>query len=484
MRGRAVQCYSSIEGFVALNTILSQCLSGSSRSNPLSDFSKPLFSQVITELPGAPVEDLPRPAPRVTISPRPPGRKQTYLWVGCVVAAVIGIGIWAVIEKQRTSALASSAGGLRTAVVERRDFVRVLRLTGTVQAIQSYTIAAPRLAGQQIGQLTVTKLTPSGTKVKQGDLLVEFDRQDQIKNSLDRKAEYLGLIEVIQRKRADQSTALARDETGLKTAEDALETAKLEVRKNEVISRIDAEKNQQNLEQAEAILKQLRETFDLKRRAAEADLKTLEIQRDRSRATMLYADSNAERMAIHSPLDGLAVLNSIWMNGQMREVQEGDQVRPGVPFMQVVNPDTMEVRARANQADVPLLRPGQPVQMRLDAYPEMVLTGTLDRIAAIGQTSELSDKVHYFGVELSVHGSDPRLMPDLSAAVDVELERRPNSLVLPLDAVIAEKDQSYVRVKNGLGFEKRAVKVGPTSDVDVVVESGVEVGAVVLRGAV
>ena len=63
----------------------------------------------------------------------------------------------------------------------------------------------------------------------------------------------------------------------------------------------------------------------------------------------------------------------------MREVQEGDQVRPGVPFMQVVNPDTMEVRARANQADIPFLRTGQPVQLRLDAYADLVFTGTLDQ---------------------------------------------------------------------------------------------------------
>lgn len=344
-------------------------------------------------------------------------------------------------------------------------------------------IAAPRLSGQQIGQLTVTKLTPSGTKVKKGDLLVEFDRQDQITNSMDRKAEYLAFVDQIDKKRADQSAALAKDETDLKTAEDALETAKLEMRKNEVISRIDAEKNKEIQEEAEAALKQLRATFDLKRKAAAADLKILEIQRDRSHATMLYADSNAERMAIHSPMDGLAVLNSIWMNGQMREVQEGDQVRPGVPFMQVVNPDTMEARARANQADVGSLRAGAPVELRLDAYPDLLFTGQVDRIAAIGQASEMSDKVHYFPVEISVRGGDPRLMPDLSAAIDAEVERAPNSLVIPRDALITEKDQTYVRVKSGIGFEKRAVKIGPMSNVEAVVESGVEAGAVVLRGS-
>ena len=254
------------------------------------------------------------------------------------------------------------------------------------------------------------------------------------------------------------------------------------MRKNEVSSRIDAEKNKENLQQAQATLKQLRETFDLKRRAAAADLKDMEIQRDRSHEAMLYADTNAEKMAIHAELDGLVVLNTIWMNGQMREVQEGDQIRPGMPFLQVVNPDTMEVRAPVNQADVPYLRLGQPITMRMDAYPEMVLSGTLDQIGAIGETSELSETVHTFAVIFAVRGSDVILMPDLSAAVDVELERRPTSLVVPLDAVIVVKDQTYVRVKSGSSYEKRPVKTGPINDVEAVIESGVDAGVVVLRG--
>lgn len=463
------------------------------RSNTLSELANPLFKQVISEAPGAPAEGLPPASPELPTLPRPPvspkrlrPKRRFPRWVvGLTAVAVLAAGaaIWRTTQTQRAEATAALGAGSRTAVVERRDFVRTLRLTGTIQALQSYTIGAPRLSGQQIGQLTVTKLTPSGTKVKKGDLLVEFDRQDQIKNSMDRKADYLNFVDQIQKKRADQAAALAKDETDLKQAEDALETAKLEMRKNEVISRIDAEKNQENLEEAEATLKQLHETFELKRRAAEADLKSLEIQRDRSHATMVYADRNSEKMAIHSPLDGLAVLNSTWMNGQMRDVQEGDQVRPGVPFMQVVNPDTMEARARANQADVQFLRVGAPIEMHLDAYPDLVFTGKMERIAAIGQTSEMSDKVHYFSVEISVRGGDPRLMPDLSAAIDVEIERKTDSLVIPRDAVIMEKDQSYVRVKSGIGFDKRAVRLGPRSDVEAVVESGVEAGAIVLRGS-
>jgi multidrug efflux pump subunit AcrA (membrane-fusion protein) len=448
----------------------------------LPDLLKPHFNQVTTDIPRVSVEVTPplEPPAESPLRARPPRRKLWWLALPAVI--VVALAIWAILARTRTGTEALPDMGLRTAKVERRDFVHTLRVTGTVEAVQSYTIAAPRLAGQQIGQLVVTKLVPSGTKVKKGDLLVEFDRQDQIKNSMDKKAEYLSFLDQIKKKQADQDAARAKDDTDLKQAEDALETANLEMRKNEVVSHIDAEKNKENLEQAQATLKQLRETYDLKRQAAAADLKILEIQRDRSRDAMLFADSNAEKLSIHSPLDGLVVLNNIWKGSQMGEVEEGDQVRPGVPFLQVVNPDTMQVRAPVNQADMPYMRLGQPVEVRLDAYPEMVLKGNLDQIAAIGGTSGMSEKVHTFAILFSIRGADPKLMPDLSAAIDVELERLPNSLVVPRDAVFTEKDQTYVRVKNGSGSEKRAVKTGAMNDVEAVIESGVEAGAVVLRG--
>ena len=167
-------------------------------------------------------------------------------------------------------------------------------------------------------------------------------------------------------------------------------------------------------------LQQLRETFDLKRKAAIAAIHILEIQRDRTRQTMLHAQRNAELMQVRSPIDGVVVLNTIWKQGKMGEVQEGDQVRPGVPFMQVVDPSKMEVLVQVNQEDFLSLKIGQPATVRLDAYPEMVFAGKLEQISPIARNGSFSAKVRTFTAVFSIAGNDPRLMPDLSAAVDVD----------------------------------------------------------------
>jgi len=319
--------------------------------------------------------------------------------------------------------------------------------------------------------------------VKPGDLLVEFDRQSQIKNFLDKQAEFRDLVDQIARKQAEGDAARAKDVTELKQAENALKKAELEVQRNEVISRIDAEKNLEALEQAKANLKQLQETFGLKRSAAKADLRIVEIQRDRAREAMLHAQHNEELMSIYSPMAGVVVLNTIWKEGKWGEVQEGDEVRPGVPFMQVVNPSAMQVRVSVNQADFLGLGVGQSAEVRLDAYPEMVFPAKLEQLAPIGNNGQFSDKVRTFSALFSIQGSDPKLMPDLSAAVDVEIERRANVLLVPRETVITENGRHYIRVKRGLGFEKRLVTIGPRDDLKAVVESGLQAGEVIQRNA-
>jgi len=169
-------------------------------------------------------------------------------------------------------------------------------------------------------------------------------------------------------------------------------------------------------------------------------------------------------------------------NEGYKSLQEGDQVEAGVPCMQVVDPDAMQVRAKVNQVDVAYLHTGQSVKVRLDAYPELEFSGRLDHMAAIGATSGLSERVHTFATLFSIQGNHPKLLPDLSAAVDVELERIPNVLVVPRDAIFIEGGQPHVHVKSGLGYDTRPVKTGRSDEVSVVLESGVEAGAAVLRG--
>lgn len=368
-----------------------------------------------------------------------------------------------------------------TVTVQRGQFRHVIRLHGTVEAVQSYGVMAPRLAGGPMSTMIITKVVRNGTRVRKGDILVEFDRQNQMKNVLDRQAEYDNLVAQIKRKEADQATARAVDETELKGAEVDLQSALVDMRKNEVITSIQAEINKQNLAEAQARLKQLKDTLALKREAAAAELRILEIQRDRAKNAAEYAQGNIEKMTIQSPLDGLVVLSPVNKGSRMVDPSEGDEVRPGGGIMQVVNPAAMQVRARVNQVDIANVRTGQETDVRLDAYPDLLFQGKIDRISAVAAAGSYSKQVRYFVAVISIQGSDPKLMPDLTAAVDVKLETLENVLLVPREAIAMEKDQAFVEVIMDGRTEYRTVKTGPMNECETVIESGLQEGTVVAR---
>jgi HlyD family secretion protein len=369
--------------------------------------------------------------------------------------------------------------------VERCAFVKTLRMTGLVESSNFHNVAAPRLVGATgpgSNTLIITKLMPSGTHVEPGQLLVEFDRQNQLKAAIDKRSEHRDLEEQIRKKRGEQEQARAKDETELSVAANAVENAHLEMKKNAYLGRIDQEKNEQRLEEAQAKQKQLLATFDLKRVAAQADLRILEIQRDRAYKAMKSAEDNATRMVVTSPIAGIVVLRMVWRPGQQVEIQEGEEARPGMPIMQVVDPGSMLVRVKVNQADVHLLKAGQPARISLDAYPELEFQGRVEQVAPVGTTSMLTPRVRNFVATVSIQGSHPKLMPDLSAAVDVELERKDNVIVVPRDAVVRDKDAFMVRVLDDDGDARsRTVTLGAINDYEVIVASGLEPGVTVQR---
>ena len=419
--------------------------------------------------------------------------RKSYL----LLALVLGVSVGALaIVRGVQDPQDETRQGTGSLKVARGTFVKTLRMTGLVESTHFHNVAAPRLVGVTgpgSNTLIITKLMPSGSQVVAGQLLVEFDRQNQLKAAIDKRSDHRDLEEQIRKKRAEQEQARAKDETELAVAANAAENAQLEMKKNAYLGRIDQEKNELRVEETQAKQKQLKATFDLKRRAAQAELRILEIQRDRAFKAMKSAEDNATRMVVKSPIPGMAVLRMVWRpaGGQV-EIQEGEEARPGMPIMQVVDPAAMQVRVKVNQADVHVLQIGQPARITLDAYPELQFYGRVEQVTPVGTTSMLTTRVRNFVAIVSVQGSHPKLLPDLSAAVDIELERTNNVIVVPRDAIVlarrssqseggGEKEAFTVRVLDGDRARPRTVTLGAMNDYEVIIASGLEPGMMVQR---
>jgi HlyD family secretion protein len=293
-----------------------------------------------------------------------------------------------------------------------------LRLHGLVEAVEFFGVVAP--SGRN-GQLTIVRIAPKGTMVKKGDLVIEFDRQVPLREAIDKQAEWKQLEEDIRKKRAEITLQDAVDDTARKTAENDLALARLEITKNDVLPRIDAEKNTLNLQAAEAKLPGLRNSIALKREAAAAELSILELKRDRAARVRDRAMATAEALLVVAPIDGLVVPRTIWKQGGggPGEPEEGDEVWPGIAVLDVVSPRAMRVKVKVNQVDVHRLVVGSPARITLDAYPDRSYPGRLAQVSPIAARGAFSPKVRTFTAIFDIDGEHGQIAPDLSAAVDV-----------------------------------------------------------------
>jgi multidrug resistance efflux pump len=278
-------------------------------------------------------------------------------------------------------------------------------------------VTVPRLSGQMTPMI-ITTLAKPGTRVTQGDVIVAFDPQEQQRLAFDKRAELVDLESQIEKKRAEHAAAEAKERTSLVAAENDVARARLAVATNDLIAKVAAEKNTLTLEQNLAKLKQLQTTFTLKREAAVADVRILEIKRDRAEMALKYAEQNTSKMAVPAPFEGLVVVRRTWRPQGQVEFIEGDEVRPGQPVIDIVDTSTMQVRARINQADADLVRAGHPAVVRLDGFPELSFKGRVEQVTPLA-VSGMSSSVRAFVAIVSIQGKHPQLLPDLTASVEI-----------------------------------------------------------------
>ena len=311
-----------------------------------------------------------------------------------------------------------AASALGAIVAAQSPPAAPLRLHGLVEAADSFSVISPTGSS---GMLTIVGLAPKGTLVKKGDVVLEFDRQVPLREAIDKQAEWKQLEEDIRKKQAEIALQDAVDDTSLKTAENDLALAKLETTKNDVLPRIDAEKNTLNLQAAEARLPALRTSIALKQKAAAAELEILTVKRDRAARVRDRAMATAEALLVRTPIDGLVVPRTIWKQGGSGpgEAEEGDEIWSGVAIVDVVNPAVMRVKVKVNQVDVHRLRVGMPARITLDAYPERSYTGRLRQVAPSASRGAFSAKIRTFTAIFDVDARHSELAPDLSAAVDL-----------------------------------------------------------------
>lgn len=290
-----------------------------------------------------------------------------------------------------------------------------VRLTGTIQAVHVFTVQVPQIRGKG-GQVTLTKIIANGVMVKTGDVLAEFDRTQELDDARDAKAKFDDLSHQVEQRQAQNRADAAKRASDLQAAEADLAKAELELRKGPLLSEIDRLKNEVKAEAAREHVASLKKSSAFHDQADAAAVRILELQRDRQKVAWDRALSNAEKLQVHAPLDGMVALANVWRNSSMGKAQEGDQLWTGQPLIRLFDPREMEVRAQVGEPDDAALVPGCRATVVLDAYPDLTFEAHMLSASPVAASAP-ENPIKTFSARFRLDRSDPHLLPDLSAAV-------------------------------------------------------------------
>src|SRR5580704_14743283 len=154
---------------------------------------------------------------------------------------------------QQATVIASDAD-IPTATVKEVDLQLKVFTKGALHTEQSRVVSAPPIAG---GTLQIVQLAAPGTKVRTGDVVLEFDPSQQEYNLAQNRSDLQQADQEIVKAKADAAVQTAEDQTALLKAKYAVRKAELEVSKNEILSPIDGQKNILALDEAKRALTQL-----------------------------------------------------------------------------------------------------------------------------------------------------------------------------------------------------------------------------------
>lgn len=387
-------------------------------------------------------------------------RAITWAVVTVVLCAVAGV-----VAAVRKAAPASVASDIPTGIVKRGDLDMKVFVTGELRASHSEMLTAPPIGG---GALQLTHLVHTGTAVKKGDLVMEFDPSEQHYKLDQSRSELLQAEQEITKAKADAEVTAAQDKVALLKARYDVRQAELDVQKNELVSSIDAQKNLLTLEGAKRVLAELEQ--DVKSRSAsnQASIELAQEKRNKAKLAMDQAQDNIKKMRVMAPMDGLVALEKneaaaggfFFTGMQLPEFHEGDQVEPGRTVGQVIDPTGLELFGKVSEIERDSVKEGQSVDFHLDAMPATTFHGTVKTVG--GNNARMfweGGNDARFEVTITITSIDSRMRPGLTAKLYINGNPRKNVLYVPKQALFLKDTKRIVYVRNGSNFDPREVKI-------------------------
>ncbi|MCC6546715.1 HlyD family efflux transporter periplasmic adaptor subunit [Candidatus Sumerlaeota bacterium] len=421
------------------------------------------------------------------------------LVVGLLLVAGIGAAIFV---------FATMGGGgngdnrnIPTLPVSVGTFEKTVNSIGELRASKSTTVSAP-YEGQ------VVKLVEEGTAVKQGDPIVWLSTtsiEDNLKEEepvlalaqkdLETAKEQYRLQELqneYSMKSEEAKVELA--EQKLKDAEQKFETEKILVeRKISARSELDAAQLSLlqagvSLRSARIDLQKQRENLASNMRVKQTGIDKAQLAVEKSQRRIDEFKQDIEDGTLRAPANGEVSFLKVWKNGTVAKIAEGDNVWDRLSLLEIPDRSQMIAVVPVNELDIALVEQGQPVSIYLDAVPDRVFTGVVNRKSIVpidnsqmsrrGPSTTQSQGPREFEVNVLLNEHEPFFFQGMTASVKIQVAKQDNALQVPLESLSLKGEEVGV-YRSGVISDFVPVKVRNVNESTAVVEGALKAGDVV-----
>ncbi len=409
--------------------------------------------------------------------------KRKLLRFSLMVSVVVLLGLGIVYAVQQLRPVAKT---IPTTRVQKGTLEVDVHTNGELHTPHSAMLVAPSVNGT----LQIVHMAKTGSAVKTGDVVIEFDPSEQEYNLEQSRSQLAEAEQQITKARADAEVKKAEDKVALLKAKFDVRRAELEVGRNELVSDIDAKKNLLTLEQAKRHLEQLQQDINSRAASSSASLALLIEKSRTAELGMKQAQQSIDNMKLKSPIEGLVSVKDNqdalggWVSPGMTlpEYHEGDVVYSGRFLAEVLDVKQMEVVAKVYESDRPNLTEGQTAEIHIDAEPQSVYPAKVKSIAGMASRGDWGPStIQRFDVAFDLLNHAAPVRPGVSADIVVRGTQLKDQLYLPSQCLFEKDGKPVVYVKRGDRFEATEPKIKLRTENRVVLENlpeGTEVALV------
>jgi len=196
---------------------------------------------------------------------------------------------------------------------------------------------------------------------------------------------------------------------------------------------------------------------------AEAGYETARAVVDQVKALVNIAENRLEKTKITVPFKGMVA---------SRMIEKGQMIGPGQAVMAVVDLGRMRVKVHIPERDYVHLDKNDPVSLIVDAYPEKLFTGHVDRIGV-----KADDRTHTFGIEILIDNPDYLLKAGLTARVRITTRILSDTIMIPQSCILYKNEQKTVFiVDSNKKARLRVVDLGLTEESMIQIKKGLKPG--------